>query len=368
MDTILFERGSFSIRLQSEPSEQVIDLLAGTRWGTPGKLQYRQLNLRKNLPLNLNARWITTYRGDQLLGVFAILKRQIIIKNESLDAYHVRYLAASASILTGAGKDATVKKQRKSPIRDSFLKIFEDPTVIDPDRKPDAPCVFYAYVEQGNIRSMQMDADFGFVQTRTFSAITFSRFFPSLNKQVAEPDKDDFSRLEELLRQRFAGHGFFFDDHLFYKGKYLVFKDKNRIVAGVKVILQNWAIDYMPGLSGKIMLNVLPKLPILSKIMKPENFEFLLFDHIVLLPGYEHCIYPLLESALAAYKVNMGLIWADVEDPVNSLVSTGGKLGFIARIKERANAELTARYHNCDRDTIRFLEENPLFLSSFDMA
>jgi hypothetical protein len=370
MEKILFQRGSFIIKLSTIADSKIVDLLADTLWGTPGKLQYRQKNLHTYLPLNQNTHWISVYRGEQILGVFVLLKRMIHIGKQSIAAYHIRYLAAAASLLIGSAKSAgeNDKKQRKSPIRDAFMQIFEDPAVIDPDYIPGTAAVYYAYVEGENVRSMQMTADFGLSPSRVFSALPFSRFSPKKHPLVSAPENHELEFIKSRLLEKYSQFGFFFADHLFYEGEYLVYREAEKIVAGVKIIQQNWILESMPGISGKLLLNVLPKIPVASKILDPKDFKFLLFDHFFSSPGFEHCLYPLLETALSLHRVNMGLIWADRESPLAKMVLADNKLGFIAKIKSAANATLITRYHHCDDEMVQFLKERPVYLSSFDMA
>lgn len=372
MERILFERGSFAIKLRTVADSDIVDLLAGTLWGTPGKLQYRQQNLRKYLPLNLNPCWVSTHRGDKIMGVFCILRRKIQVQGSLMDAYHIRYLAAASDILISTAPDAVSgsvqRKQRKSPIRDAFMQVFEDPMVVDPERDPNAPCVYYAYIEYDNSRSIQMTANFGFSGSRTFSALPFSRFFPKSHAGITRIQDHEKPELRQHWISNFTRQSFFFDDHLFYLGQTYVCKVDGRIVASVNAINQHWQIESMPGFSGKLLLNVFPKLPFFSKILDPDNFRYVLFDQIYLENGFEDRLYPILETALADNKVNMGLIWADTESALASQVKADNKLGFIAAIKSEANAALITRFHHTDDKTKDFLLQNPLYLSALDMA
>ena len=48
---------------------------------------------------------------------------------------------------------------------------------------------------------------------------------------------------------------------------YFVWEENGEVLAGVEVKSIHWAIKSIPGLGGKIIVNVIPKLPFISHIL-----------------------------------------------------------------------------------------------------
>ena len=78
---------------------------------------------------------------------------------------------------------------------------------------------------------------------------------------------------------------------------------------------------------GKIILNVVPMIPLLNRLFNPKKFEFLIFEGLFFKSGKEHRLHELFESLLVTEKLYSALFWMDKKCPVYNSLNKYGKLG-----------------------------------------
>jgi hypothetical protein len=59
-----------------------------------------------------------------------------------------------------------------------------------------------------------------------------------------------------------------------------------------------WKIKEMQGMSGGILLKVLPYIPIVKRLIKPEKYDFLAIEGLFVKHEYEEYLYDLLDGVL----------------------------------------------------------------------
>ena len=122
----------------------------------------------------------------------------------------------------------------------------------------------------------------------------------------------------------------------------------------------------MKGFTGKIVMNVVPLIPVLNKLFNPERFEFLAFEGIYFKPGYEQQLYTLFEGLLAKEKLKSSMFWLGNTCPIREKILTKGKLGMIHSFIKDSDVEIMAAYKNIGETKIENLKSKPIFASAFD--
>ena len=122
--------------------------------------------------------------------------------------------------------------------------------------------------------------------------------------------------------------------------------EKDQIVAGCQYHRVHWVINDMKGLSGKIIMNVVPRIPILNKLFNPKCFEFLAFEGIYFKPGYEHKLHSLFEGLLAREKLKSAMFWMGKSCPIRKQIMINGNLGMIHSFIKDSDVEVMASFKN----------------------
>jgi hypothetical protein len=120
-----------------------------------------------------------------------------------------------------------------------------------------------------------------------------------------------------------------------YQGNYFVIKEDGKIVAGLQANPVRWKIMAMEGVGGKIMLKVLPHLPILKRLINPEKYDFLAIEGLFVGSGYEKYLYPLIEGVLHNFSVSSALFQLDSKSRYLKLFKEKKQLGLLNAIKKR---------------------------------
>ncbi|HWR34010.1 MAG TPA: hypothetical protein VN451_10800, partial [Chitinophagaceae bacterium] len=169
-----------------------------------------------------------------------------------------------------------------------------------------------------------------------------------------------------LLKEQYRRHALVQFDYLFIHDNYYVIKENNEIVAGCQFHKAHWVINKMPGLMGKIILKVVPRVPLLNKLFNPKKFEFLAFEGIYFKPGKEKLLYKLFEGLLAKEKLKSSLFWMGEKCPWYKALIKYGHLGLINNFVKDSDVYILASYKNMTPEEIHATENSPLFASGFD--
>ena len=82
-----------------------------------------------------------------------------------------------------------------------------------------------------------------------------------------------------------------------------------------------WEVKGLPGFTGKVMLNIVSRLPLLKKIFS-SNYRFLAIEGIYCKKGSENRLEVLLESALNIMGYNTAMIPIDKDSNLMSKISS----------------------------------------------
>lgn len=343
----MINHNDIQYKVLTKPSQEIIDLLSNTVYGTKG-LRYSHQNLEDRIFDLINPHFHTLWFNDQLLAVAAYCHREIELLNQPLPTIYIRYFAVNKNFQEqGLGKLLTQK----------LYSYYE--------KEIDKPTIFYAYIEKKNIRSLGVSKRFEQKEVGQFKTIYFSRFFPKKSKRVTSVSN---SEIDLLYKNHFSNYAFSNPYKLNYKEGYRVVKKGEEIVAGIQANKANWTIHNLPGFMGWLTRNVLHYLPIIGRLSPKYRLSFIGFEGIFYKKGHLNDLIELMEHCLAEQKVYSGIIPLCMQDPKFKEVSSHSKLGLMNKIQAAHPVSVLVNYHHTTPETEANIETLPKYLSVFDLT
>jgi RimJ/RimL family protein N-acetyltransferase len=348
---VIYEHVDYKIILEDRPNAAAIKLLHHTLWGTNGPL-YQHLDTPEKAHELKSALSFMLERKRKVIGTCTVLERSIVINEKTYTTFYCRYFS--------------IDKQAQGKIFGHLLlkqmKIYMEKI------NTGAPTIFYAYVDQDNPRSGKLLKNIGFEVMRSFKTSMFSRMYPKKDRRIHRISERDKSTIQSLLKKQYDDHSFVNFETLFLKGNYFVLKEDRELVAGIQGTIVNWKIHHLPGFSGKIMLNLLPRVPFLSRMFNPDDFRFVAFDAIYCAKGKEAALFKLMEHACAQLKLCAGMVWMDPGCDLYQRMNAIGNWGFMNKMKEDLPAYVVGGFKNMDEADKKMFSELPVYVSSFDLT
>ncbi|MEQ9308695.1 MAG: hypothetical protein RLN90_04520 [Balneolaceae bacterium] len=355
---------------KSGSSPEIRDLLKNTIFGTKGKIRYQQKNIEERINSQKNIEFIQIKKRDRVLGTTGVVTRSTSGSNEEIKSLYIRYLSVynpfrkNEKRLTKANPTNTksVSPLRKL-INDEIVNHFEKPIIASNEK-----AAFYAFVESENFNSKELCKSLGFRSTRKISTLLFSRFHPQKNSAISIIQDSEKEEVRHHLALFYKNHSFYFEDQFFDLGTYLILKENERIIAGLRCKPVNWEIVEVSGLSGFFMQHVLPYLPFTRKLFNPRNLHFIAFDYLWNSEKDSSNILKLMENACAVFDINVGMLWGDSKSDLINQLKKSKKLGLLHQLKGEVNADLMLRFINMNIHDQNELLEKPIFVSALDMT
>jgi len=129
---------------------------------------------------------------------------------------------------------------------------------------------------------------------------------------------------------------------------------------------ETWEFINKQGFIGFILLNVLPRIPVISKYWKPKNFRFTAIEGLYCKDGYEDKLFDLMESVCAIHKTYFILYWADPTSKIYNIINKPGIQGFLSRFLTSEEIDLCAKFINWKKEDIDDFIRRPAYISCFD--
>ena len=335
------------------PDDQLVQILTENLVGTPGRsMLYQFSNIEQKISDVPNPVFANLKLRDRLVGTICFSKRDTINCGIKQPSQYIRYFTFRDKFRSsGSAK----RKGKQSAIREDVRKLMDGSGLGSKDS-----LILYAYIDEENIRSRRIVEEFGFKTIGYFHTIPFSRFYPKKYPVVEKLELDEYKEYESLLQEQFGDHLFFFTENMRKRGDIFVIKEKGEIVCGVQAIFDKWKVIDLPGISGKIMINLVPRLPVLNRLFK-HDYEFVFFDNVFCKPGFEHKLQEVLETALVYNLAYSGIFCLDPESAVYKSIRKM-KLGITHKFMGEKKVSVVAKYGGT------LLPENKhIYVSGFDV-
>lgn len=227
--------------------------------------------------------------------------------------------------------------------------------------------VFFACIEKGNKASYKTVESAGYENIGVIKTNGFSRYFPKPNKNIEQVNIDSVRKeVLSLLKKQYEEYALTQFNSMFLHDDYFIIRENGEIVAGCQFHRVHWVINRMPGIMGKIVMNLVPLIPVLNKLFNPKRFEFLAFEGIYVKPGFEKQLMYLFEGLLAKEKLKSAMYWMGESCPLRKRILEKGKTGLIHSFIKDSDVFVMAAFQDLTEAEIADLKSRPLFVSGFD--
>ena len=322
---------------QEQPTEAIKTLIKNTVLGSNGA-RYRHVNPLKQLTKLDNPLYFSLMAKEQCLGNITLCQR-----NQSLYlryfTFHERYQASLYSIKRKKSKNSVIKEQVNRYLNSLIAETKQS---------------IYAYIEPDNIRSINMAKEFGFNPIAKIAMYHFSRRFPRASGQFKLLTYDEAI---PFIRNQFSTHSYYVENP--QSGLYAAWITNNEMALITRLHEGCWEIKSMKGAFGKLLINLIPWVPILNKIITPNCHKFLAFDSfLVLNPSIDtNELNAFLSAGLAHFNVRHMMHWVD-ESAASSNYLHGVRWGILDKIIGKSEISLMVKGH---------AKSGPYFIDAMDM-
>jgi RimJ/RimL family protein N-acetyltransferase len=328
--------------------ETGIAFFESTNWGSSGMV-YERKNSNELIRLLKDPYLYAIEQDNTIVGTAVFCHTQPRVNNQPYNCYIIRYFAASAAI---QGK--------------KLMKYYAGKVMEVVQQEETEKTIYVGCVEKGNLRSYRVVENAGYEKLGLLCVNAFSRFYPKAQPDIARLKPEEQNLMLDLIYDQYKHHALVHTDYLFLKDNYFVIREQGEIVAGCQYHRVHWAINKMPGFMGKIIMNVLPRLPLISKLFNPKRFEFLAFEGLYFKPGHEKTLLRLFEGLLHHEKINAALFRMGESCPHRKAILNYGKLGLLNSFVKDSGVYIMTSYQNMNEEEIKTLKSLPLYASAFD--
>lgn len=342
------------LKITQQADDQLISLLEENIIGTPGaSMLYKHADVRKKVLGIGDPYFCNLSIRDKIYGTVCFCGRTVRNMGQEHRAFYVRYFTFLNEFRSSHEQS---RRGKNSKVRNEVAMLMDGHGLVEQE-----DLLLYAYVDPENTRSGRLIEEFGFTNVGTFHTIPFSRFSPKDDMRVEKLDKEQISHFTSKLHDFYKGYQLVCFDNLKSSGNYFVIRVKGEVVCGVQAIPDQWEILSLPGISGQLMMHLIPKLPGLKRLFNPK-YSFVFLEAIYCTPGYEDLLATLLESVLARHGAYSGIICLD---PSSELYQSFKKvsLGISHKIMGEKQIEIIVK---SDVKNIT-KSDAPFFVSGYDV-
>lgn len=351
MKELLYAEESYSVYRQKGITPEALGLLKQTRIGSQGPV-YAHLDTEEHLKYLSNPSLFSLEKDQKLMGMAVFCNVQVSLRQVPMNCHYIRYFSASPEI-RGKG----------------LMKKFGERAMTLIREKESRKTIFYASVEKKNLSSFKVVSNAGYKPIRQVDTIGFSRFFPKSHPDIKKTDTPESrAKILSLLKEYYKNHSLVQFEKIFFNDDYFYLEENGEVLAGCQIHRIHWQVLHMPGLSGNIILKLVPHLPLIRRVFNPKKFDFLALEGIYFKPGCEKHFQALLQGLLHQEGLNTALFWFDTLCPVYQNLKNYGRFGFIHPFTKDAGTHLMASCKNLSPDEEKMLEESPVYVSAFDFT
>jgi hypothetical protein len=334
-------------KVRETPTEGIITLLEQTTLGTNGA-QYRHLDTRKRILEADNPLFLSVERNERVLGNLTFCRRGT--------TWYIRYFAFASTVQSGKSGKKVIGGNSiyKKEIAVFFNEVLTTQTFGKVNR-------MYAYIEPRNERSMWMGEQFGFEKVATLATQSFSRYSPKSSSRIQK--LENWEDVAPVVRSTYSSHNFYHENHI-QKGPFYTLRNHSgEILALAATTHVTWEIVRLPGKYGKVLTKIIPFIPLLNRIIRPENHSFLVMDAVCLPSQNPNDLEELFAGILHAENKNLILWWIDEKDSLYNEVKTKLKWGLLHTLVGVNPVDVMERHSKHASH-----EDRPVFVSAFDLV
>jgi len=329
-------------------SQGILDLLEETTLGTNGA-KYKHLDTSERIKEADSPLFLSIERNEKTMGNITFCRRG--------KHWYIRYFAFK-SFLQGSDKKISNEKGNsflKRELGNFFNQAFEN---------SEFPLEsMYAYIDPKNDRSKWMSENFGFETIAQLATQSFSRIHPKKSNRLTMVY--DWNEIRHLVQDTYGSFQYYFETHCSKPPFYALRNEKQEIIAFARAINVHWEIVRMPGKMGGLLTKLIPFIPLLRKIIKPKNHEFLVPEIVWSHNSDPKILNELFEAMLADQQLNLILWWTDLRNPIYKELKSKMNWGILHKIIGVTNVDVVQRRN----PNVTSMKKNaPVFVTSFDMV
>ena len=346
-------------------SQETLKILNHNVIGTPGKsMLYRHLDVDNKIAHIKDKSFVEVRLKSSIVGTCCFCSRVISNVSSEIQSSYIRYFSFLEGFRTASDQRSGSRPSKKSQLRKEVHDFLDNNNSSEATEEKH---LFYAYLDPDNERSARLCHEFGFEKVREFTAIVFSRFYPKARVIAENISTSETKAIEKLLSAFYSKYNFFHFENTFYQNNYFVVKDLDgTILAGVHAHEEKWEILNMPGLSGKFIQHIIPKMPVLNRLFNKE-FKFLSVEGVYYKNGHEKTLEYLIESLLHKFNLNKAMLFADIGSELfQDLKSLD--LGLLDKVNNEVNASVIVKSNYLSAKEKKELSEYPAYISTFDLT
>ena len=315
---------------------------------------YKHKDVGKKIKSIFNPVFANLSIRDRLYGTICLSKREVYNLGKPKDAYYLRYFTFRKQF---RGSNPKNNSKAESKIRNEVSELMNGKGLPHGD-----DLLLYAYVDKENFRSKRLIDEFGFDKVGEFNVIPFSRIYAKIDSRVEKLEDSTKAETKQVLMDYYCDVQLVSFDQLFSVGDYYVIRDtEGEIMCGVQAIIDGWEILELPGISGKLMMKVVPKLPLVGRLFN-SDYKFAFFEYVYCKPGFEKDFEMLLESILGTLKMNSGVLCLDPNsklcDQLNNI-----RFGLTHKLMGESRVDIVVK----SRDKTFISDNAPFYVSGFDV-
>jgi L-amino acid N-acyltransferase YncA len=344
--SVIYQEGLFTITVDKTFDNTIFALLGKTIYGTKGP-KYQHTGQKIKLQDLNNPIFFTLREQGETIGFYCLCEREIWIGTEKYLGYYGRYLAVD-----------------KNHQGNGFGKLLKKNATEYVESNGTSPSILYSYIEENNTRSFNISQKLGFTSITTLETVLFSRLYPKVDNRVARIDEVELREILEKLESQNTHTILRTFENINYQNNYFVLKENGKIVAGLQANPTRWKIVEMAGMGGGILLNVLPHIPILKRLINPQKHDFVAIEGIFIETGSDELLYSLIEGVLHQFSVTSALIELDSKSSILEIFKKKQNLGLLNAFKNEIKTHVMKKSFNCNLP----IPHGEAYVSSFDFT
>ncbi len=336
------------IEVTNVMNQEIQNLLWGIKWGTNGPIYQKVKNADKDKNIYL-PHFVLLRKANELIGMCTVSQRKLLLGEQEIMSGYLQHFSV---------KKAHQGNKYSQLLIDTAKQYFE--TAIP------KPFIGYAFIEGSNIRSQKAAKFIGYEAVRNFKTVFFSRLFPTKHPNARRYKNDEKKILLEKLKTFYKNYSFVHFTNTFHQDNYFVLEEDGKFIAGVQAYPVEWKILQMPGFTGKLIMNIVPNIPIINRLFNPKAHQFLVFDAIFCEEGRGRELLKLLETVLVEHQIYSGLLWFDVESDFFKTLDAINDWGLLDKLEGKLPVTTIAKIHGLSDIEVEAYKRLPMYIAGFD--
>jgi GNAT superfamily N-acetyltransferase len=335
------------IRRSSTLSPAFLEVLEHTVWGSAG-VQYTMQDMAGVLKRIKEPHFLSFTENGDLVAVSTLFRKTTLLAGKNYPGFY-SYALAVVPPKRGHGYGALLAKQA---LRYGLNHLGEKG-------------IFYGYVEADNTPSLKAIEKAGRISIGQYHILVISRFRPRDDPRLKMTEETERERLFLLLSEQYADHALTDFKQSINTDDYFTLRQGSEILAGMQMERRHLNLKFLPGLSGLIMVKVLPVIPFLRRLIPDGNYHFLTFGNIYAKEGRKGEIFRLMEALLARNQLHFGMVYLDKRSPVYQRIAAAGEFGVFNFLLD-VPVHVMVYFKGFSKSEIADIRRQPLFISMMD--